>query len=69
MGSAKARRTSISASGRIGPIGSARRLGRLIKTPAKLGAEAQRQRRTRLRQQITHAVKTEDMKIADHIGR
>ena len=43
--------------------------GRLIETPAELGAEAQRQRRTRLRQQIAHAVKTEDVKIADHIGR
>ena len=43
--------------------------GRLIKTPAELRAEAQRQRRTRLRQHITHAVKTEDTKIADHIGR
>ena len=42
--------------------------GRLIKTPAELGTEAQRQRRTRLRQHITHAVKTEDMKIADHTG-
>ena len=43
--------------------------GRLIKTSAEFRAEAQRQRRTRLRQHITHAVKTEDMKIADHIGR
>ena len=43
--------------------------GRLIKTPAELRAEAQRQRRARLRQHIAHAVKTEDMKIADHTGR
>ena len=42
---------------------------RLIKTPAELRAKAQRQRRTRLRQHITHAVKTEDMKIPDHMGR
>jgi hypothetical protein len=43
--------------------------GRLIKTPAELGSKTQRQRCTRLRQHISHAVKAEDMKSADHVGR
>jgi hypothetical protein len=42
---------------------------RLVKTPAELGAEAQRQGRTRLRQQLAYAFKTEDMKIGDQPGR
>ena len=43
--------------------------GGLIEAPAELGAEAQRQRRTRLRQQIANAVEAEDAKSADQIGR
>jgi hypothetical protein len=43
--------------------------GRLIQTLAEFGTKAQRQGRTRLRQQITHSFKTEDMKIVDQTGR
>ena len=56
-------------SGRIGSIGSAMPADGLVEAAAELGAEAQRQRRARLRQQLADAVEAEHAETIDQLGR